>query len=86
MRKCVREGKNTTGMANYINKGNVAFKRILQSEYIDKSGLIAVINDTLFSEKCFTGVSRCRLCGKSMAAKRLCAYYDKSCDSREMFH
>ena len=72
-------------MANYINKGNVAFKRILQSEYIDKSGLIAVINDTLFSEKCFTCVSRCRRFGKSMAAKMLCAYYDKSCDSREMF-
>ena len=78
-------GKNTTGMANYINLGNVAFKRILKREYIDKSGLISVINDTLFSEVCFTCVSRCRRFGKSMAAKMLCAYYDKSCDSRDLF-
>ena len=72
-------------MANYINIGNVAFKRVLQREYIDKSGLISVTNDTLFSEKCFTCVSRCRRFGKSMAAKMLCAYYDKSCDSRDLF-
>ena len=85
MRKCVRVGQKTTGMANYINLGNVAFKRVLKREYVDKSGLIAVINDTLFSEACFTCVSRCRRFGKSMAAKMLCAYYDKSCDSRELF-
>ena len=72
-------------MASYINKGNTAFRQSLNSEYIDKSGLIAVINGTLFTEACFTCVSRCRRFGKSMAAKMLCAYYDKSCDSRELF-
>ena len=72
-------------MANYINLGNVAFASIRRGEYVDKSGLIAVINDTLLKEKRFTCVSRCRRFGKSMAAKMLCAYYDKSCDSREMF-
>ena len=30
-------------------------------------------------------VARCRRFGKSMAARMLCAYYDKSCDSRELF-
>ena len=77
--------QKTSVMANYINRGNTAFKQVLKREYIDKSGLIAVINDTLFSEACFTCVSRCRRFGKSMAAKMLCAYYDKSCDSRELF-
>ena len=72
-------------MALYINKGNEAFKRALTSEYVDKTGLIAEINSTLFTEKSFTCVSRCRRFGKSMAAKTLCAYYDHSCDSRELF-
>ena len=72
-------------MANYINKGNRRFAPSLDDEYVDKTGLIAEINATLFKEKRFTCVSRCRRFGKSMAAKMLCAYYDKSCDSREMF-
>ena len=72
-------------MALYINKGNEAFASALKDEYVDKTGLIAEINDTLFKEKRFTCVSRCRRFGKSMAAKTLCAYYDRSCDSRELF-
>ena len=72
-------------MGAYINIGNVGFKRARNMEYIDKSGLIAVVNNTLNSEFAFTCVSRCRRFGKSMAAKMLCAYYDKSCDSRSLF-
>ena len=72
-------------MALYINKGNNSFMRAQMSEYVDKSGLIAEINNTLFTEKCFTCVSRCRRFGKSMAANMLCAYYDRSCDSRSLF-
>ena len=72
-------------MGIYINTGNEGFRRARNSEYVDKSGLIAVVNDTLFSERSFTCVSRCRRFGKSMAAKMLCAYYDKSCDSRALF-
>ena len=72
-------------MASYINLGNRRFACFLHDEYIDKTGLIGEINATLFKEKRFTCVSRCRRFGKSMAAKMLCAYYDKSCDSRELF-
>jgi hypothetical protein len=72
-------------MGIYINTGNEGFRRARNSEYVDKSVLIAVVNNTLFSEQCFTCVSRCRRFGKSMAAKMLCAYYDKSCNSRELF-
>ncbi|MBQ4296502.1 MAG: AAA family ATPase [Prevotella sp.] len=72
-------------MGIYINTGNEGFRRARNSEYVDKSGLIAVVNNTLFSEARFTCVSRCRRFGKSMAAKMLCAYYDKSCKSRELF-
>ena len=72
-------------MGIYINKGNGLFRQARNSEYIDKSGLIAVVNQTLFTEKKFTCVTRSRRFGKSMAAKMLAAYYDKSCDSRSLF-
>ena len=72
-------------MGIYIDKGNEGFRRIRNSEYVDKSGIIAVVNRTLFTEKSFTCVTRCRRFGKSMAAKMLAAYYDRSCDSRPLF-
>ena len=72
-------------MGRYINKGNNAFRDIVNSEYVDKSSLIPLINATLNTENRYSCVTRCRRFGKSMAAKMLCAYYDKSCDSRELF-
>lgn len=72
-------------MGTYINIGNAGFRRARNSEYVDKTGLIAVVNSTLFTERCFSCVTRCRRFGKSMAAKMLYAYYDQSCDSRSLF-
>ena len=72
-------------MGKYINTGNEGFCSARKGEYVDKSGLIALVNNKLFSEMRFTCLSRCRRFGKSMAAKMLCAYYDKSCDSRALF-
>jgi len=72
-------------MGTYINKGNCAFRDIVNSEYVDKTSLVPLINATLNSERRYSCVTRCRRFGKSMAAKMLCAYYDKSCDSRELF-
>ncbi len=72
-------------MGAYINLGNAGFKSARNSEYVDKSGLISVVNKTLFTEQRFSCVTRCRRFGKSMAAKMLCAYYDHSVDSRELF-
>ena len=72
-------------MGLYINTGNAGFVRARNSEYIDKSGLISVVNSTLFTERSFSCVTRYRRFGKSMAAKMLCAYYDQSCDSRQLF-
>ena len=72
-------------MGIYIDKGNGLFRQVRNSEYVDKSGLIAVINQTLFTEQKFTCVTRSRRFGKSMAAKMLAAYYDRSCDSRPLF-
>lgn len=72
-------------MGIYINKGNTGFREIRNSEYVDKSGLISIVNGTLFTTHKFSCVSRCRRFGKSMAAQMLQAYYDRSCDSRELF-
>ena len=72
-------------MGTYINRGNSEFRDIVAHEYVDKSSLIPLINATLNSENRYSCVTRCRRFGKSMAAKMLCAYYDKSCDSRELF-
>lgn len=77
--------KKLAEMGKYINIGNVGFQSVRNSEYVDKSGLIAVINNTIDSEQRFSCVSRCRRFGKSMAAMMLTAYYDHSCDSRSLF-
>ena len=39
-------------MGTYINIGNAGFRRIRNSEYVDKTGLIAVVISTLFTEHC----------------------------------
>ena len=72
-------------MGRYINTGNAGFQSCRNGEYVDKSGLISIVNGTLFTERRFSCVTRCRRFGKSMAAKMLNAYYDQSCDSRSLF-
>lgn len=72
-------------MGIYINKGNEGFRRALNGEYVDKTGMIEIVNKTLDTERSLTCVTRSRRFGKTMALDMLCAYYDKSCDSRELF-
>ena len=52
---------------------------------MDKSGLIALINDSIGTTYNLSCVSRPRRFGKSFAAQMLCAYYDKTCDSSALF-
>ena len=72
-------------MGYYVNSGNENFKVILQGDYIDKSGLIAVVNGTIGREDMLSCVSRPRRFGKSYAANMLAAYYDCGCDSHLLF-
>lgn len=72
-------------MGRYINLGNASFASVRKGLYIDKSEMITFINSTLGTVDKLTCVSRPRRFGKSFAAKMLCAYYDRSCDSRELF-
>ncbi len=72
-------------MGNYINPGNSGFSEIRNDIYVDKSGLISLINQTIHTPRRLTCISRPRRFGKSFAAQMLCAYYGKTCDSAELF-
>lgn len=72
-------------MGVYINPGSSGFEEINHSEYIDKTMLIDLVNQTLGTTNKLTCISRPRRFGKSYAAKMLTAYYDCSCDSHQLF-
>ena len=72
-------------MGRYLDPGNDAFKRIISGEFVDKTGRIEVVNRRIGTTESLMCVSRPRRFGKSFAAQILCAYYDRSCDSRELF-
>lgn len=72
-------------MGVYLNPGNAGFASARAGRYVDKSGLIAVINHTIGKKEKLSCISRARRFGKSMAAQMLCAYYDSSCNSSSLF-
>lgn len=72
-------------MPYYFNLGNESFRVIRNGTYVDKSGLIAFFNRVLDTPNRFVCASRPRRFGKSFAAKMLCSYYGKGCDSRALF-
>ena len=72
-------------MGAYLNPGNSGFAEILDSGYIDKTGMIDLINQRINTLNKLFCISRPRRFGKSIAAKMLCAYYDHTCDSHGLF-
>ncbi len=72
-------------VGTYVNPGNQAFRRISGPNYVDKTELIALMNERVGGDDDLVCVSRPRRFGKSYAAKMLTAYYDCSCDSHQLF-
>ena len=72
-------------MGVYVNPGNDGFATIRNTEYVDKSGLIEFVNQTLDTPQKLTCSTRPRRFGKSFSALMLAAYYDHSCDSASLF-
>ena len=72
-------------MGLFFNPGNKNFEVYRNDTYIDKSGMIGLINARLGKKDKFSCVSRPRRFGKTYAAAMLVAYYDKSCDSSGLF-
>lgn len=79
------KGSEAHNMGIYLNPGNSGFTGIRNDTYVDKSGLIRLVNNSIDTPRRLTCVSRPRRFGKSFAAKMLCAYYDKTCDSSALF-
>ena len=71
-------------MGIYLNPGNSGFSGIRNDHYVDKTGLIGLINDSINTPRRLTCVSRPRRFGKSFAAQMLCAYYGRP-DSSSLF-
>jgi hypothetical protein len=73
-------------MGTFLNPDNEPFMKTIRSgKYVDKTMLIDFMNSVLNTENEYICVSRPRRFGKSIAAKMLCAYYSKGCQSDEIF-
>ncbi|MBE6841407.1 MAG: hypothetical protein E7510_01070 [Ruminococcus sp.] len=73
-------------MGTYFNPSNGGFRKASRDEiYIDKTGLLNILNRRLMAEKNCISVSHARRFGKSQAARMIDAYYSRGCDSKELF-
>lgn len=74
-------------MGLYIDRGNSGFKSALSGtiQYVDKSGLIAHLNANIDSGQRFLCITRPRRFGKTLAAQMIAAYYNRACNSRDLF-
>ncbi len=73
-------------MGVYLNPGNEEFASILRAKlYVDKSELIAFMNERLGTAQCLVCNTRPRRFGKTYAAQMLAAYYSRGVDSRPLF-
>ena len=72
-------------MGQFIDRENYGFRRVKNSDFVDKSGLLDILNRNIDTENGFMCVSRPRRFGKSVAAEMAYAYYDRKSDSRNLF-
>ncbi|MDY6415387.1 MAG: AAA family ATPase [Succinivibrio dextrinosolvens] len=73
-------------MASYLNPGFENYQESLNSKiYIDKSNLIAILNENISTTQKYICISRPRRFGKTVTANMLCAYYSKDTDSSFLF-
>ena len=72
-------------MGQFIDRENYGFRSAINSDFVDKSGLLNILNRNLGSENRFMCISRPRRFGKSVAAEMAYAYYDRNSDSRNLF-
>ncbi len=73
-------------MGTYVNPGFDNFNSSRKNKYyVDKSMLIALLNEKIGTDDRFLCVSRPRRFGKTMAANMIAAYYSKDCDSHDVF-
>ena len=73
-------------MGVYFNPGNVSFTKDRNYKiYIDKTGLLEYLNESVGTPKNCIALSHARRFGKSHAAGMIDAYYSLGCDSTKLF-
>ncbi|XME01246.1 AAA family ATPase [Lachnospiraceae bacterium C1.1] len=73
-------------MGIYLNPDNENFTQIARRKtYVDKTMMIAKINEIMDEKNKYVCMSRPRRFGKTIAGNMLAAYYSKGCDSTELF-
>ena len=73
-------------MGIYFNPGNASYRGDVNSRiYVDKTGLLGVLNKKIGSAERCVAISHARRFGKSQAAGMIDAYYSKGSDSHELF-
>jgi len=75
-----------SGDSRYVNPPNYGYQLTLNSEiFVDKTGMIAPLNQVIRTESRYVCITRPRRFGKTVAAKMLAAYYSRGCDSKNLF-
>mgnify|MGYP003330917065 CR=1 FL=1 len=73
-------------MGIYFNPSNESYKRARNSQiFIDKTGLLEILNKRISTENNCIALSHARRFGKSHAAGMIDAYYSRGCDSSNLF-
>ncbi len=73
-------------MGQYVNRISDEFQKTVNDTiYVDKSGLIGILNSMINTPRCRICNSRPRRFGKTFTAGMLEAYYGKSFDSADLF-
>jgi hypothetical protein len=73
-------------MGIYLNRGNEEFASVVKSGlYVDKTDMLCFFNEVIDKEQRYVCVSRPRRFGKSITANMIAAYFEKGCDSRDLF-
>ena len=74
-------------MGIYVNPTNDNFKGDVNSKiYVDKTMMLARLNERIGTRDKFLCVSRPRRFGKTMAGNMISAYYGRACDSSGLFN
>lgn len=73
-------------MGIYLNPGNEIFQEISrQPIYVDKSGIISVLNEIMERGNKYMCVSRPRRFGKTVVGNLISSFYSRGCDSHALF-
>ncbi len=73
-------------MGFYLNPSTANMRQNLNNRYyVDKSMILAELNQLVNSDQKFVCISRARRFGKTMAGNMIAAYYSKTAESKDLF-